>query len=203
MARSGIASLFVLALLTAPAPARAQPDEPMTPLPSEWLASPIHLPCGLTIREWRGKSRPSRAMEAKLERWCVAAERHFVPFLHSRGLELPRPDRGAFRWSESLIPDGDCHRCLNDYNGRFATRFTHELVWGYTSLPLRWSFMISDVRSEMFRQVFTHELFHAMSMYYGLYASHWGMWIVKSGEDEELARAFTRSMGLGAWRPGD
>lgn len=204
MARFHVAALLSLALLTAPAAARAQADETMTPLPSEELAQPIHLPCGLTLREWHGQSRPSRAAEAEMERLCVAAERHFVPFLRSRGLELPLPDRGAFRWSESLIPDGHCHRCLNDVQGRFAARFPHNELWGYTDLRRQWSFMISDVRSPMFRLVFTHELFHAMSMFYGLYESHSGStWIEKSDVDEKLARAFTRSLGLGTSHPGD
>ncbi len=56
------AILSGIALMAASAVAAA---EPMTPLPSEYLDQPIHLTCGLVIREWHGASRPSSAAVAK------------------------------------------------------------------------------------------------------------------------------------------
>ena len=186
------AILSGIALMVASAVASA---EPMTPLPSEYLDQPIHLTCGLVIREWHGASRPSSAAVAKMDRLCADATLRFRPFLEKHGLG-PRAT-GPFDWSEALIPDGYCHRCLNDTRWRFERRFVHGDVWGYTGIFEQYSFVVSDTLLPIFPLVFVHELFHAMSMFYGVFEAHPGSDWDKVEADEQLARAFTVSMGLG------
>lgn len=186
-ARALLASLAVLGFA---AVAAAADPYPMTPLPSETLKHPVHLKCGLVIREWRGDSTPSAAGVAYLDRLCADGVRRFRPFLAARGIVVPPEAVAAFEWNESLIPDGYCSRCLNDRPGRFTSRFVSGDVWGYTHLRSRYSYLISDLRAPIFPKVFTHELFHALSMYTGVFAAHGGSDWDKVEADEQLAVEF-------------
>jgi hypothetical protein len=173
----------------------------MTPLPDELLQQPITLSCGVTIREWRGGIQPSAGNIKFLNALCDKAMASFKPFLATRGLQAPRS--GQLVWNWSLMPDGlcggtsteatCCYRCMNDIRYRFANRFVRYEVWGYTGYNQQYSFTVS--RSPILNKIFTHEMFHAMSMYYGLYDSHPGSWDDQTQADEVLAQAFTRYMG--------
>lgn len=165
----------------------------MTPLPDELLQQPITLSCGVTIREWHGDSRPSQGTIKMMDGLCSKALENFKPFLKSKGLHAPRS--GPLVWNWSLMRDGYCYRCMNDIKFRFAYRFVRQELWGYTGRDQEYSFTVSAVKMPLYRKIFTHEMFHAMSMYYGLYNQHSSNDYVKTDVDEKLAVDFTTYMG--------
>lgn len=165
----------------------------MKPFTNELLNKPISLPCGVTIREWRGQSKPSPEAIKMMDSLCTKALNNFKPFIESQGLRSPRS--GSLSWNWSIVPDGHCYRCLNDTKFRFAERFVRDELWGYTGRDQRYTFTISTVKRPIFKKVFTHEMFHAMSMYYGLYDQHSQDDYVKTETDEQLAEKFVEYMG--------
>ena len=72
-------------------------------------------------------------------------------------------------------------------------------IWGYHQRKIASIFMRNDVLdggapNQMFKMVFAHELFHAMSYQYGVLDQYDGD---KTAADEKMARKFTISLGLG------
>lgn len=167
----------------------------MQPWPDEELASPVRLACGVTIVEWTAGSPRTPAVIAKLDAICSRAVAAFPEFALKHHLPRPRMVR-PFTWPLSLIPEGACYRCLNDTEYRFSTRAVHWL-WGYTSRNAAATLMLSDTDSPVFERIFTHEIWHAMSMYYGVFEQHAGGDDEKIRADEALAEGFTRFLGLG------
>jgi len=73
-------------------------------------------------------------------------------------------------------------------------------VWGFFQRSSGNIYLRNDVLTrrglpnEAFMHTFAHEIFHAMSYFYGLWQSHP---FDKDDWDEQLARAFTRHIGFG------
>lgn len=166
----------------------------MDSLDGELLSKQISLVgCGLTIYEWRG-SKPSKQNIAKLNAVCKRAIQAFIPFVKSHGYK-PQSNK-QFAFSVALLPFNKFYRSLNDTKYRFIYRPQKANLLGYTSKNISWIFMIGDMREET-AMVLSHEIFHAMSMHYGIYETH-NADINRCGEkDEELADEFTESLGLG------
>ena len=162
------------------------------PLGSEVLAKPIMLSCGLRIYEWRGADPDVDYVQ----RLCQRARLYIERFLLARGL-TPRPPAEPFAWSASMIPEGDCYRCLNDTTFRFDYRADRPPILGLAVLYYRHIFMLSDTHSENFGVTFVHELFHAFSHYFGTSSSYPGTPEERVAADEANARAFTRYLGFG------
>jgi len=163
----------------------------LAPLPHEVMGSPVRLDCGATITEMRGGNPDVR----KLNALCNQAAQGFKAFVEHRGYKLAH--NMEFEWSISFIPYGKCYRCLNDTEHRFYTRTVDSPVWGITDQTHRYMFVLSDKRSREFTVTFVHELFHSMSMHYGVYNSHPGGYGEKSQADEVLAEDFTDWLGHG------
>lgn len=162
-------------------PATADPR----PLADELLPNPVGLKCGAVIREVRGGELDVK----KLNEICshVAANFH----RYTKAQELREDHRERFEWSFSFLPEGDCPRCLNDTSSRFKGHSIRFKVLGLTDLHHQYTFMISDESDKHFQHTFVHELFHAMSMYYGVYRNHIGNYRQKTRIDEEHAVRFT------------
>lgn len=154
----------------------------ITPLPSEKLSNPIVLSCGLTITESQVKNIDVNY----LNDLCLISKKAFEKMLKTH---LSK----KFKWNMSLLYDGTCNRCLNDFS-RFNR--TYE-VYGYTDKNSQYIFITDDVYSKEFVVTFFHEMYHAFSMYYGFYDMHPGPWQEKSRQDDMLAEQFTISLGLG------
>jgi len=163
----------------------------MLPLPEETLSSPVQLDCGIVIKEVRGGS----LNVAKLNQMCSRAASSFFPFIEREGLTPMH--RNSFDWNVSFLPEPRCYRCLNDETYRFKFRHVHGMLIGYTDLNQGYIFMLSDFSDREFNVTFVHELFHAMSMFYGVYNSHPGSWSDKTAADDRLAYAFTDALGYG------
>ena len=161
----------------------------MPPFPKEELASPIKLQCGATIHEWRGTTTD----RAKAERLCSLALKNFVPYLKTQDLE---PKHSApFAWPIAMMPDGKCYRCMNDTKWRFIHRPYKGYVTGYTSYTQNWMFMLGSPSHKDFDVTMVHELFHAMSDYYGIvdgYPTN-----RQISDNERMAVEFTLYLGLG------
>lgn len=209
--------LVVLALVTSLTPlvSTSADDERSTdyrPLPAERLDEPIELAdCQpFFIVEWRStpgleaRTGPSpRAVEVA-NRMCARAVKAFFPFAVSRGLRPGPPT--IHRIPVCLMPGrgavGKAYRNLNDTLWRFAHRRhrtdTGGDLWGYFHHNAPYVFLLNDVFNAKgqptrgFAMVFSHEIWHAMAHRHRLYR--------KKGaheRDEELARDFTESLGLG------
>jgi hypothetical protein len=163
----------------------------MQPFSEERLSHPVQLRCGVTIYEWRGIGI-NRGHANKL---CSLAVDNFVPYLKTKHLK-PVHDN-PFRWSMALIPDGRCYRCMNDVKWRFINRPIRVYVTGYTSFTQRWLFMLGNTNRRDFDVTMVHELFHAMSYYYGVLDQHPGSEYEQIARDERLAVGFTLWLGLG------
>lgn len=163
----------------------------MFPLREELLPDPVELRCGAVVQEYRGA-----AMDvAKLNRLCTHARVNFARFIKAKGL---RPTHaGAFRWNLSFLPEGSCYRCLNDEEFRFRDRYYKGTLIGYSDLVYQYVFVFSDSHDADFALTFVHELFHAMSMFYGIYENHPGSWDEKNVIEERLAEDFTAWLGYG------
>lgn len=162
----------------------------MTPFPEEKLENPVTLDCGATIQEVRGLN----ADYARLNSMCTHAYSNFFKFIKAKGLKVNHTN--AFRWNLSFLPEARCYRCLNDESHRFRHRHVHGYLIGYTDKDTEYAFMSSTVDKE-FNTTFVHELFHSMSMYYGVYDNHPGNWGEKTAADEKLAENFTEWLGYG------
>lgn len=195
-----IALGFAASLVTGAARAELGADSfTMTPLPEELLSKPITLSdaCdGVVVREWREGGAGTEASPAAvrvMDRLCTHAVAVFDGFIERHGLE--RAHSLPFRWSVSVLPDEDCHRCLNDLTYRFSTRFAQIEVWGYTSLDDRFIFILNQVLvsgrpGPLWQRVWVHELFHALSMHYGIFASHAETDAKRVKIDERFAKKF-------------
>lgn len=162
----------------------------MPPFPEEMLDPPVTLTCGATVREARSFTPDYR----RLNRLCTRATTHFFPFIERKGLEVTH--REPFAWGISFLPERTCYRCLNDEAYRFRYRQAKGAVIGYTDKNSEYFFMTTIVDRE-FSVTFVHELFHALSMFYGIYDAHPGSWESKAAADEKLAVEFTEWLGYG------
>ena len=171
----------------------------MTPLADEMLLNPITLSdkCeGVVVREWREGEPGTEATRAAIrvmDRLCNRALGAFERFTDRHGLE--RVHSLPFSWSVSVIPDGDCYRCLNDLTYRVSSRSEQIEVWGYTSLTHRFIFILNQVQVNgkpgvLWQKIWVHELFHALSMYYGIFESHAGTDAKRVKIDERYAKKF-------------
>ncbi len=161
-----------------------------TPFNDELLENPVVLDCGATIREVRGSS----LNYAQLNSMCTHAYSNFFRYIDAKGLRVDHHD--SFRWNISFLPEDTCYRCLNDEKYRFNNRFIGGKVIGYTSRNDHYAF-ITSIHDSEFNVTFVHEMFHSMSMFYGVYDNHPGSWSLKTIADEELAAEFTEWLGYG------
>lgn len=158
----------------------------MVPFIEERLSSTIELDCGVSIVENKDERKlPSK----RLNNWCVKAVNRFPEFLKAKEIKVntSRP----FHWVLSFLPESDCYRCLNDLTYRFSERQFQADVIGYTDKNSHYSFIFDDASDSEFKPTVIHELFHAQSMFYGLYDSHSEDDVEKAQEDEVLADEFT------------
>jgi len=163
----------------------------MEPFPEEQLAKPIYLKddcAGVVITEWQGIKPPSTERLSKL---CNLARQNFACFINSKGINTNSSER--FIWRISFIPIGSCYRCLNDTEYRFYDRAVKN-VWGYTSYNHRYTFVLSEVNYPVFERVFLHELFHAMSIFYGVFDNNGVDDDERISNDEWLAYKFADLM---------
>lgn len=162
----------------------------MTPFPEEMLESPVTLDCGARVQEVRGASMNY----PRLNSMCTHAYTNFFKFIEAKGLKTKHRER--FHWNVSFLPENTCYRCLNDENYRFRHRHVRGRLIGYTDKNAGYAFM-SSRRDHEFNTTFVHELFHSLSMYYGVYDNHPGGWPEKTAADERLAQDFTEWLGYG------
>ena len=165
--------LFIL-FLSAITPEIKTPGH-MEPFPEDKLSKPIYLTdrcSNVSIEEWSNKSKPDIK---KLSKLCNVAVNNF------------EKQGKLFRWQLSFLPDGYCYRCLNDIEYRFIERSSRHYIDAYTTQTYRYSFLPNDLKNKKFDLYFIHELYHALSMFYGIYDK----------DNEEKAWAFTRNLGLG------
>ncbi len=198
--------------------ATAQVSRAMEPLPEERLSEPIKLSkCpGLKVVEWRPSQNfeattgPSEKAIKILNNTCFLAINNFSKFLITKNIKINVQKQ--FYQKISLIPalenrDGAKPRNLNDVQFRFSTRPKEYMpdgtlysIWGFTAHRSNFIFIRNDVLhkdgsiNNRFVTIFAHEIFHAMSWYYGLYQIYEREPAV---EDEEMAVLFTQFIGLG------
>lgn len=194
----------VLSVLTAlaPTPARAQApapvhshrNGPMTPLQEERLSPPLELPCGLVITEWRGGASDAAA-QRHVATLCRLARSHFGRYIRRAGYH--RTHHRPFHYRAALLPTGVEYRALNDTTWRFRGRTDPTLIWGTVVQDLGYMFLVGDTTEESFDVTFLHELFHAMSFFYGVVDQHGGTLEERKDAEERLARGFTRDLGHG------
>jgi len=184
------------------------PETPMDPRPDELLATPINLDCpGVQIIEWRPSvqfpttSGPSPKAIQALNEICKLVFDNFYLFAQQNSLTIKHNNQ--FVWYLCLMPGsakygGREPRNLNDHFGRFYARPPlDENVYyaGWTAHQRHKIFMKNDVLDEtgeinpITLTVFAHELFHALSWYYGIFHD--------PEVDETLAQEFTQYLGLG------
>lgn len=180
----------------------------MLPLEEERLQDPIILPhCpGVRVIEWRATvgqddTGQSEAATNELDELCSLAVNSFHAFLVKQRIAPRRPLNG-FHEDICLMPadiynHGTQYRNLNDNKYRFASRKHKEIryIWGYSdqdssTVFLRNDVLTSDGREIRFSNTFTHELYHAMALYTGIY------YTTGEDSDEDLANRFTRFLGL-------
>jgi hypothetical protein len=190
----------------------------IAPLPNELLSQPIILnDCpGVKIIEWTGSpNKPNTTPNEKtidvLNKVCKQSQKMFVNFVSSYNLKVDTSLE--FRYTVSILPwnafdaagkvwgpgDGDDYRALQDTKWRFNTRFQAndpiKEYLGWTERSLHHLFVLNDVldhekNHDSFIDVFAHELFHAMSEYYGLYSSLSENVSIRQNIDEKLADKF-------------
>lgn len=193
---------------------------PMIPLANEKLAQVLTLTgvCkDVKIVEWRptpgfalSTSYSANALQL-LNQTCQKAVNNFYSFLIKEGWHLPKKDN--FAQSIALMPanlqrHGADYRNLNDSFFRFFSR-TKEYdedgdviaIWGYQQRAINYIYIRNDVYlddgkhfNSRFVTIFSHELGHALSNYYGVYSLHKGN---KNNADERLAVRFTKFLNVG------
>lgn len=154
----------------------------MTPFFEEILLQPVELKCGAVVMEWQGKHSDQDV--DRLNYLCSYAEKKFWEFIKNKGFDIKR--NRDFHFQVSLLADGTGYRQLNDLRYRFQNRFgaRGKEVWGYVYRDTHYLFVFNDVDAWNFDDIFIHELFHALSIYYGLFDSH------SNKVDEQLALEF-------------
>ena len=180
-------------------------DEQMEPLPNEKLQNPITLTqeCkNVRIVEWKesdsAESKMTKAHIETLDKLCRYAILKFPEFLKSRGLKMNH--QSDFQTSISLLPIDTEFRNLNDLQFRFSTRsVTYDengdpyQIYGYFQRKTNHIYVRNDVAEDA-KVVFLHELFHAASLYYGVYYQYP---IKRASTDENMAKEFTKFIGFG------
>jgi len=165
------------------------------PLNEELLENPVTLECGVTILEnieIRNNHLVKLELTSKdieiLNVICSRVKYNYSIFLKDNGIKTPDLSR-EFHWKASLIPDTNNYRCLNDTRYRFYNRKIIDEgdveVDGFTDKYRGYTFSLSNRNSKFFKTVFAHEIFHAMSIFYGI------------NDSEELAEDFTSRLGYG------
>jgi hypothetical protein len=184
--------VVLLSLLSIPADAGV---ERMLPLKSERLENPVTLDCGATVVEWWG-SEPNYGRANSI---CTHVKSNFFRFIDLHDLETKYSRDLPFRFSLSFIPYDTCYRCLNDLDDRFSARDARGIVSGYTYIPSRYVFTISDPEHWEYRVTLAHELFHAMSINYGLleHCIDSRPYDECVAEEERHAYMFTQWLGYG------
>lgn len=189
--RVGVGGFAVGLVLTLTVPTHATKPTvgPMTPLPSELLAKPIRLSgscSGVVIREWHG-GQTKKAIKL-LDVLCRGAIAAFPGFAQEHGMT---PDGTApFSWSVALLPDGDCHRCMNDVEHRFAPRSGLGFLAGYTSRTEQYVFITNEIfdaegkPKPIWVESWIHELWHALSQSSSVYYANW--------QDEEIDERYAQ-----------
>jgi len=210
----GLASLAVIALVTAPSLGRSSITSlDALPLAQERLSQPVWLPhCGMQVVEWRAS--PALRAETSLgqqglsviDATCRDVFARYRDFLQVEGLKQVRLEPINLP-TLSLLPgnvllDGKSLRALNDLGSRFEAVAPGCCYWGLYVESLNHIFMRNDplVRTNdgrlepnlRFVRTLTHELSHVLS-------SRLGVWTAGSFDrerDESLAEKFVAFMGL-------
>jgi hypothetical protein len=175
----------------------------MPPEPEELLSNPISLDdiCSeVRVVEWRDSgaigSKPTAKNIATLKADCKEVMEAFPGFVIGRGFKITKHSK--LHTSVCLLPDSTSPRDLNDIYYRFYTRdksydeygHIYEIL-GYFQRYYNHIYVINTAATR-YRVVFMHELFHAASYYYGIYAQH-----TRPSQEELLAQDFTASLGYG------
>ncbi len=212
--------LFLILLIPSLSIAQGHSTQ-MAPLQSERLKNPIVLTdrCkNVNIIEWRftpgimRSTAPTKKNIKILDDICNHVMKNVVKFVKSKNYSL-NDDISNFNTSVCIMPAnlhrfGRSPRNLNDIKYRFSTRsksYTPDgrlySIWGYyqrynNHIYIRNDVLLNDgvTANNDFKTTFAHELFHAISYYYGVYYQHNGN---KSGVEEKLAEDFTEYLGLG------
>lgn len=158
----------------------------MAPFTEERLSSTIELDCGVSIVENKDKRK---LPVDRINNLCLEAVNSFPDFLRAKDINIDTSE--PFYWFLSFLPEKNCYRCLNDLTYRFSERQFQADVIGYTDKNSQYSFVFDDASDSEFKPTVIHELFHAQSMFYGLYDSHSEDDVEKAQEDEVLADEFT------------
>jgi len=158
----------------------------MAPFIDERLSSSIELDCGVSIVENKDKRK---LPVNRINNWCMKAVSRFPDFLKAKQIKINTSKQ--FHWVLSFLPEDHCYRCLNDLRYRFSERQFQADVIGYTDKNLQYSFVFDIESDKEFKPTVIHELFHAQSMFYGLYDKHSRDDFEKAAKDEVLADEFT------------
>lgn len=187
------------------------------PLSHELLPKPIALQdcSGVIIKEWRGSrgknyTEVNSAAIEKLNKICKASVARFHSYLNQNGIQAKQC---TFTQNVSVLPwdafdsagstwgpgDGDDYRNLQDikwrFNDRYAPGESIKEVLGWTDRNINYVFIINDVLDRESHhppvaEIFSHELFHAMSNMCGVWETLGGSVESRQVKDEELASAF-------------
>lgn len=178
-------------------------DNDMLPFPKELLQEEIKLTkrCSeVKIVEWR-PTKNQKELTSKSDEVIKAIDDicNNIIFRFDSVLKLNEIDPGNFMQEISLMP-GDIHnhgkdyRSLNDIQYRFRNRLHQneaKYIWGYTDKETKHIYLFNKVLIEenkinpFFKEVFSHELYHALSMFYDVYEHY---------TEEINAREFTKKI---------
>ena len=194
-----ILSLFVLAqsALTTP-----KTKGPMQPLTNELLQNSIPLTdeCkNISIVEWKSHSKESlntKISVDNIDKVCNKSVKNFFVFSNQKKSKL-------LPIKISLLPASSDYRNLNDSEFRFVFRSGNYdnqgnliPIFGYFQRSISHIYLINEVLKKekenwiinpTFKNVFIHEIFHALSYQTGLFHKHVGD---KDLKDEKLAVKF-------------
>lgn len=189
------------------------PKDAMDPQPKDLLqTSPKLSKCpGFQIIEWKaskGHQDTTGISEQNLEiinDVCDKSLTHFESFIAKTGQKLKH--HSPFWINVSILPgnmarDGLYYGNLNDDVYRFKNRVKNYnsegrlfSINGYTHYKSKIIFVMNDVMlsdgtpNSKFKEVLSHELFHAMSDHFGVRAQH------SDSEEERLAREYSKFVG--------
>lgn len=187
---------------------------PMTPTAQERLPVPIVLSglcTSVDIVEWRPTpgyefvTSPDKQSQDILEEVCQLSVNNFTIFVSKYGYNVVEPERNFVQHIALMPADINYHgadvRNLNDILYRFHDR-SRDIddhgeaitIWGYHQRAASYVYIRNDVHDPMFKTIFAHEMFHALSYQYKIVDQH-----IKNpnATDEILARKFTKYLSLG------